>query len=213
MQVKKTIYILILLFPFFYSEGQDFRIDSITKALRSSDKKHDLSGIKYILKHRTSERIQKRLDSIPYDYAFIKEVYCSVSGYETKTIESYFRNNEATAFLTYIDGEKTYGSEYFSMCFEDIGKESMKYYDCTLENMKDVFSDLKPVQQISYAKTQIYMHACLVNTAQYKQRRTTELKHTWQIKTSVKKGGDLKMSVQYPDPDPEFKIRSCGGKW
>lgn len=169
-----------------------------------------------LIKKSSNYRYKQRLDSIPYTYAFIKQVYRDYNphkleiipgfGDPTDTIpypvdvtEIYFLGNDTIPSIVYLNGKIGNNKEYVQNLNKLLGK----------------YQSYKPEQVVEYSKIQEYSSGCISyknEKANATEKRKEQMRNTYQIMTySDSKKQLTKTSLQYPPTNPDFIIKITHG--
>jgi hypothetical protein len=214
--MKTVVTILFLTFSSYFSFGQVFSltIDSLTKTYINKLPKDKQPKFDSIVKQRLSVDLFNRIDTTTFDYAFIEESFC-YSDTSGRVTERYFISNDTIPKYVYINGNFSDPKKIYDGFLIWYSKNVT--YNYTLHPLLDNFSKLKPTQELSYEKKQIWSHGCVVyenSKTNFEKRRTDELKSTYQIMTMIDKvNNTIMVSVQFSPTRPKFKTYSYNGIW
>ncbi|MCX6181870.1 MAG: hypothetical protein NT150_08080 [Bacteroidetes bacterium] len=214
--MKTAVTILFLTFSSCFLFGQKYSvtIDSLTKTNIEKLPKSKRFKFDSILNKRLTIDFFSRLDTTVFDYAFIEERFC-YSDTSGQVIERYFTAIDTIPKYVYIDGVFSDPSKIYDGFLIWYSKNITCNY--TLFPLIGAYSKLKPTQEISYAKRQIWSHGCVVDEnskSNFKKRRTKELKSTYQIMTMIDKANRrIVVSIQFPPTRPKFETYSYNGVW
>ena len=214
--MKTVVTILFLTFNSFFSFGQKYSltIDSLTKTNIENLPKEKQIKFESLLKQRLSIDFFKRLDTTIFDYAFIEESFCYSDTLGNVT-ERYFIGKDTIPKFVYINGRFSDPKKIYDGFLIWYSKNVT--YNYTLFPLIDTYSKLKPTQELSYEKRQIWSHGCVVyenSKTNFEKRKTEELKSTYQIMTMIDKANNrIVVSVQFAPTRPKFKTYSYNGVW
>ena len=203
--MQKLLIIIILIIyslDFCYSQTS-LSIDSSTCATISqldSNISKKFFNI-YSLEYKTN--LYSRLDSLIYDYAFVKASFCEIDSSFT-LIESYYISSDTFPKYSFMDGQLYFPERVFNLYQKKIKG------NYTLHSMLKKYSKIKSIQSLSYDKIQIWSHLCVINEGaekEFRDKRIKELRNTFQILTYVNKIKNKNIvSIQMPSKKPKFKI-------
>jgi hypothetical protein len=183
------------------------KADSIAHAGLKSMKYRDRNKFKPLLQNRKNIDLFRLADSLAYETIFIEESYCR----ETKKLvcrEMYFRTNDSLPWLIFVNGKKSYIA-YDSYCVNQLEPSDLSQYKIDYTDLLARYTKFKPVQKIFYPYAQVCCrpHVWMEKlTKKFKQRTRKELRTTVKIMTMVdRKKNSIHVSLQTPDPDPDFK--------
>ena len=155
-----------------------------------------------------------RIDTLNYDYGFIEETFCFWNTASNIT-ERYFMKGDSIPKSVYINGMYTDSHTIYDNFFIWYSKNVTHF--TTLFPLIDKYSRLKPTQELPYDKRQIWTHGCVVRKngmKQFEERRTDQLKATYQIQTMVDRVHDkIVVSIQSAPKRPKFKTYSYNWVW
>jgi hypothetical protein len=200
---------LFILFSFLSNSSisQDLyqQLDSTTKAqinlLSTKNKKY----FDTLLLNRNKISLDKRIDTIQYDYLFIEESFCYYdSSLEIK--ELYFSKNDTIPKLVFVNNNKEKLSYFESLN----GQNHFNFNE-----LFNRFSSNKLVKRVPYSKIQSLFTGCVpITKKEFRLETKEELKTTFQIQSLVNKDKkNTKVSIQLPPKHPIFKIINGGFIW
>ncbi|RMF94282.1 MAG: hypothetical protein D6734_08170 [Candidatus Schekmanbacteria bacterium] len=214
--MKQTITILILTICSLTINGQSFSltIDSLTLKhikLLPADQQHYFDSI---LENRKNAEWLTRIDTSNFDYAFIEETFC-YSDTTSKITERYFIKSDSIPKSIYVNGlykePKTIYDGFLIWYSKNVT------YFTTLLPLIDNYSKLKATQELPYDKRQIWSHGCVVQEngeKKFEERRTEQLKTTYQIQTMVDRlNNKIVVSIQFAPKRPKFETYNYNGVW
>jgi hypothetical protein len=214
--MKNLITLLILTIGSFGSFAQQYsaEIDRTTREYIGKLPKEQQHFFDSILAQRQSVDWFSRIDSIPYDYAFIEEIF--VNRYAICGVtERYFADGDTIPKFIFSVGKPLDPKEVYTN-FLGWWTKNVTYQQ-TLYPKIAAFETYKPTQELAYDKRQIWSHGCVTSEQDkddFTKRCAEELKTTWQIVTMIdKKNNKVIVSVQTAPVNPRFEVYSYNGVW
>lgn len=214
--MKQALIIFIIISGSMLAEGQTVgrNIDSLSleniKHLPRSKQDH----FDKILKNRLNYDWLIQLDTAKFDYAFIQETYCQLDSSITVT-ERYFIKTDSIPKSVFLNG-KFMDPKGIYDGFLIWYTQNVTYYT-TLYPLIKSYNSLKSIQELPYNKKQIWSHGCVVfenDKKKFTERRTKQLKTTYQIQTMVDRvNNKIVVSVQYAPKRPKFETYSYNAVW
>ncbi|MBL7808518.1 MAG: hypothetical protein JNN28_11910 [Saprospiraceae bacterium] len=207
--------LLLLLLPcMLYGQKYALAIDSLTKAHISRLPKSKQIKFDSLLAQRLAFNLLHRIDSLPFDYAFIEEEFCYMENFGSIT-ERYFSGGDTIPRHVFEDGAFLDPKEVYNDFFIWYSKYVSSHY--TLQPLLKSYSKLKATQVLAYDKIQIWEHGCVIvanSEAAFKQIREEELKATYRIMTLIDRQlNKVILSVQVAPKKPRFQIFSYNPVW
>jgi len=151
--------------------------------------------------------VYHRMDSIKYDYCFIK---VTINDFDSTLdiTEKYFIATDSLPTSFFINDEK-YDSKLFYENNLKIHKEHAQK-NFKLNRLLKKYYHLKKIQTIPYEKTQIWYNIYLIYVSKEEKFiaiRKQELRETYQIQILIDNVNNKKViSLQIPAKNPKFKV-------
>lgn len=199
--------LLLLLLPcMLYGQKYALAIDSLTKAHISRLPKSKQIKFDSLLAQRLAFNLLHRIDSLPFDYAFIQEEFC-YSGSIGEVIERYFIASDTIPRYEFQNGQSSDPQKIYFGTFLWYSSYIRNHY--SLYPLIKVYSKFKATQVLQFEKEQIWDHGCIIfenSKAEFIKDKTTALKSTYRIMTMVdNRKSKITVSVQYAPKKPTFK--------
>ncbi len=214
--MKAIALFLILAFSSVMLSGQSYAwaMDSLTKRYLAKLPVSKQIQFDSILSQRLAIDLSTRIDTLDFDYAFIEENFCfadSIGAVE----ERYFRSLDSIPTYVFFDGlfydpKKVYNGHFIWY------SKNVTHLN-TFRPLFKKYTGLKSIQELPYARRQIWEHGCVVienGELDFKQERSEQLKSTFQIQTMIdKQKQKVIVSIQLAPKKPRFKTISYNAVW
>jgi hypothetical protein len=211
--LKGTLF-LILSFGCLITTAQNLssQYDSLTSSHIQELQGKQKKNFKSIVSNRRDISLQKRMDSLSYDYLFIQEVY----NRESKSIiviEGYFKKGQQSPDFVFINNERNeyYTPHDYNWCKDQLhGK--IKEYEYSLRPLLKLHKSFQSIQELAYRKNQLLEIPHVWSpewTEEFNEGRKKSLEASYQIMTMIEKGEAIQVSVRYSPRKAVFQTVIC----
>ena len=211
---KIILLVLVINCNAMVSQSYILKIDSITSNHLSQIEKEKRIPFDSIVKKRQSINWQSRLDTIAFDYAFIEEKFSFHDSLYSIT-ERYFKKGDSIPKYVVKNGKYEENiNRIYSFGFWH--SKNVAYYN-TLHPLIESYTNLKPIQVVSYNKRQIAYISCCIeplkgNKIRFKRKRKERLKSTHKIQTMINNlDHKIIVSIQTPPKRVRFRVHNYSG--